>query len=169
MDITEYITEIEELASRCIDNKVGAQELLEALIREDKVAISRMIKFRNDVLTSEETDQARALLEAELFPQLEEQDRIACITLCIDLQQSIARKSIIRKCEKYEISQEIFKFAPDLFNHVRREENGHLDRELINLGSLRQSDSGCGILAAVTIIRRRDGTVRTDGRRICPD
>jgi subtilisin family serine protease len=46
---------------------------------------------------------------------------------------------------------------------------GGINVDLSYLGSLRQSDSGCGILAAVTIIRRRDGTVRTDGRRICPD
>lgn len=139
MDIAIYLEKIEELAFRCINEKVGAQELIESLIKENKDDILQLIHSRGLVLVQEEINEARALLEFELFSFLPEADRIACITMCIDLQGAIARLSIIRRCEKYSLDQEIFKQVPDLFNHIRQRDNGQPDKELIDIRALRST------------------------------
>lgn len=136
MNLDNYLWEIENAAEQCVIQQKTPQGFLEDLLNRKFSLASELIECRKETLIQGEVARARDLFCLKIFPSLPDNERIAYITVCIDLEAANARQSIIRRCEKYSYQHELFQQVPELFNCIRRKENGLRDRELIDISML---------------------------------
>lgn len=141
MELDDYFSELETISDHCVADHLSAQSYLETLIREKPNTIRELIDCRKKYLASSDYSASSALLVVGLFSEFSDLDRITCITVCFELESSISRKSITRRCEKYNKAQDLFKRIPGLFEHIRTKPNGEKDYELIDYRALSQVNS----------------------------
>jgi hypothetical protein len=137
MDIEYYLSQVETIAENCIGSDLSVQDYIDTLIQDDRKNLIAMVTLRATVLTSTEHDNAVALLSVGMYPSLSKLERIGCIAFHIDIESSISRKVIIRKCVMYRKDHHLFQEIPGLFEYIRTDAQDRKDYELINFNALK--------------------------------
>ena len=87
--------------------------------------------------SSQEENDLTGYLVLGLFAEAARRRRLATFAFCFDLQHAADLLDIRRECEPYDSAQPLFVGAPNLFDRIRRGENGSPDLELIELDAVR--------------------------------
>jgi hypothetical protein len=95
------------------------------------------MKVRRTLTTPQEEENLDGYLEIGLFRWARQRsERIALFALCFDIQHALDLLQLRRQCESYEVSQPLFRAAPNLLDHIRMRAGGSTDRELIDVTAI---------------------------------
>jgi hypothetical protein len=146
LDLDAYFRYLETLARASIDSGVAVHEFIEKP-GTHATTVAECIACRESLLTSEDEKELSGYLVIGLFRGMPRRRRLAAFALSFDVQYEADRLEIRSQCEPYDRAQPLFAGAPELFDHIRRTENGSPDLELI-AGDAVHSMSGSGIYQA---------------------
>lgn len=138
MEINDYYNVLEEIADKCLNEKISIQDCLQFWIENENSLLQEIIEFRKQFVTSKELDEIRGYLEIGFFNEFKGVERVTCFVICFEAEEIATKKSWRQRCEVYNASHPLFQKAPHLLEHV-------LNGDLIDTTVIQQRND-CEIL-----------------------
>ena len=130
--IEDYLEFLSSWADQVTTN--GVRDLLPRLIKDPNFAT--ILTVRQDNMTTADKDRATPLLTTDLYTGHPTEERLACITLALELEQEAASRHRRKRFALYKSAQPLFVGIPSLLGQLRSAPKKKPD--LINARALTQ-------------------------------
>lgn len=134
----DFFEFLENFSKADIKEKSFMEYFDSLLIGNDPDAI-RLLEISENVFLKSDKERYIGYLEIGYFKGFTPDERILAYLICLEVGNIRNFNNLKSSCIQYDKNQELFKQS-NLYNSVRKKENGSLDLELININAIKSID-----------------------------